>query len=121
MPDLPPSPLTITPGRLIVRRFERKTNKLVQLAQSAKQKEQWGVHEYVVLQLGPEKTNERGEVVPYPCKVGDRIMPLFNQCLSFAFAGEEYLILPLEAVAGVEDQSAMTFLESAQSFIQPHG
>jgi co-chaperonin GroES (HSP10) len=121
MTNLPPSPLKITAGRLIAQRFERETNSIIKLSQQSKAKEEWGVHEYVVLQLGPDKLDELGNVVPYPCKVGDKIMPLFNQCLSFAFAGHQYLIMPLEAVAGVEDQTAMTFLEGGQKLIHPAG
>jgi chaperonin GroES len=112
MQDIPPSPLIMAPGIVLCQEFERKTDSKIQLSDTAKDKREWGLKEFIVLAVGPERILDNGDKKPMPVKRGDKIMPMFNQVIAFDIKGRKYMAMPQEAIIGIEDETVMTVLRS---------
>jgi co-chaperonin GroES (HSP10) len=112
MQDIPPSPLIPGPGTIVCQEFERASDSKIQLSDTAKDKREWGLKEFIVLAVGDERTLDNGEKKPMPWKRGDKIMPMFNQVIAFDIKGRKYMAMPQEAVIGKEDETVLTLLRS---------
>lgn len=113
--ELPPSPLKMTPGSVLCIEKERKTASKLHLPDTVKSKQEWGHKEFLVIAVGDGRILENGGFKPMSVKVGDRVMPMFNQVLAFDFADEKYLAMPMEAIIGIEDTTVMTALDAELS------
>lgn len=106
------SPLKPGPGVIVVLERDRKTNSMIHLPDIAKGKGEWGEQEFIVIAVGDGRMLDSGAIKPMPCKVGDRIMFIFTQAITFTIKGRVFRAMPQEALMGVEDGTVMAAFES---------
>ncbi len=86
--------------RILVERIEEEQKGKILLPDTAKEKPQAGK----VIAVGEGRRNEKGELIPVPLKVGDKI--LFNRYAGneVKIEGKEYLIMREDEVLGIIEE-----------------
>jgi len=96
---------------ILLERVEKDSLHLIALPQNAKVESFQDRFEFVVISVGPGRYTDRGELIPPPVSVGDKVLAVTSKGIGWERHGRHYVAIETAAIIGVVNEEVEATLE----------